>query len=107
MTLPGDWQVALLENFWPAMVRNVTDGKLPFQKACPARNWLCKQWAKNNPTRRLGIVSMRLPPQYRKQPVLEFSALVVGYLESGWYSSIEDIVDSIMKIATGKDKENN
>ena len=35
-SLPGDWQVALIEIAWPAMVQNVTLGQFTVLKQLPA-----------------------------------------------------------------------
>ena len=35
MTLSGDWQVALLEISWPALVCNVTEGEITVSKSVP------------------------------------------------------------------------
>ena len=35
VTLSGDWQVALLEIFWPALVRNITVGQITVSKIVP------------------------------------------------------------------------
>ena len=45
LTLVGDWQVTLLEISWPAMVRNVTEGKTTVSETCQTHKWHCKQWA--------------------------------------------------------------
>ena len=50
---------------------------------------------------------MRVPPQLRKEPALEIRTPEVGYIKAGCYSSIDDIMDAIMKSATKNDKEHN
>ena len=50
---------------------------------------------------------MRVPPQFRKKTALEFSTPEVRCMKAGCYSSIDDMMDAIMKSATRNDKENN
>ena len=53
------------------------------------------------------MISLRVPPQFRKEPALKFSAPEVRYIKAGCYSSIDDIMDAIMKSAKRNDKDNN
>ena len=106
MTLVGGWQVALLEISWPAMVRNVTEGKITVSKIVPSPQVALQAMSHIISSRRSGMVSMRVPPQFRKEPALEFSTSKVRYIKAGCYSSIDDIMDAIMKSATRNDKEN-
>ena len=48
---------------------------------------------------------MKVPRQFRKEPTIKFSTPEVRYIKAGCYSSIDDIMDAIMKSATGKSKE--
>ena len=107
MTLVGDWQVALLEISRPANVRNVTEGKITVSKSVPSTQVALHSMSHNASSRRPGMVSMRVPPQFRKKLALEFSTPEVRYKKAGCYSSIDDIMDAIMKSATRNDKENN
>ena len=106
MTLVGDWQVALLEISWPSMVRNVTEGKITVSKSVPIPQVALQAMSHNISSRRPGMVSMRVPPQFRKEPALGFSTPEVRYIKAGCYLSIDDIMDAIMKSATRNDKEN-
>ena len=47
---------------------------------------------------------MRVPRHFRKEPTMKFST-PVRYIKAGCYSSIHDIMDAIMKGATGHSKE--
>ena len=59
--------------------------------------------SKNIPSRRPGIVSMRVPRQFRaEKPALTFTAPEVRYIKPGCYSSIDDIMQAIVKSATMK-----
>ena len=106
MTLVGDWQVALLEICWPAMVRNVTEGKITVSKSMPSPQVALQGMSHIISSRRPRMVSMRVPPQFRKESALEFSTPEVRYIKAGCYSSIDDIMHAIMKSATRNDKEN-
>ena len=91
MTLSGDWQVALLEISWPALVCNVTEGKITVSKSVSSPKLPVHPSNQNFPSGRPGIVSMSTPE--------------VRYIKAGCYSSIDDIMDAILKSATGKSKE--
>ena len=106
MTLFGDWPVALLEILWPAMVRNVTEGKITVSKSVLSPQLALQAMSHIFSNRQPGKVSMRVPPQFRKEPTLEFSKLEVRYIKGGCYSSIDDMMDAIMKSAMRNDKEN-
>ena len=108
VTLSGDWQVALLEISWPAMVRNITDGQITVSKIVPRPKspQPHQSPSKNIPSRRPGVVSMRVPRQFRAvKPALTFTAPEVRYIKPGCYSSIDDIMDAIVKSATRNDNE--
>ena len=105
MTLVGDWQVALLEFSWPAMVRNVTEGKYTVSKGVPSPQVALQVMSHIISSRRPGMVSMKVPPQFRKELALEFSTPELRYIKADCYSSIDDIMDAIMKSATRNDKE--
>ena len=105
MTLSGDWHVALLEISWPALVCNVTEGKFTVSKSVPCPESPVYPTNQNFPSGRPGIDSMRVPRQFRKEPTMKFSTSEVRYIKAGCYSSIDDIMDAIMKSATGNRKE--
>ena len=105
MTLSGDWQVALLEISWPALVCNVTEGKITVSKSVPSPESPAHPTNESFPSGRSGIVSMRVPRPFRKEPTIKFSTPEVRYIKAGCYSSIDDIMDAIMKSATGKSKK--
>ena len=107
MTLSGDWQVALLEVSWPALVCNVTEGKITVSKSIPSPVSPVHPTNQNFPSGRPGIVSMRVPRQFRKEPTMKFSTAEVRYIKAGCYSSIDHIMDAIMKSATGNSKKKN
>ena len=104
-TLSGDWQVALLEISWPALVYNVTEGKITVSKSVPSPELPAHPTNQNFPSGRPGIVSLRVPRQFRKEPTMKFSTPEVRYIKAGCYSSIDGIMDAIMKSATGDSKE--
>ena len=89
------------------MVRNVTEGKITVSKSVPSPQVALQAMSHNVSSRRPGMVSMRVPPQFRKEPALEFSTPEVHYIKAGCSSSIDDIMDAIMKSAARKDKGNN
>ena len=103
--LSGDWQVALLEISLPALVCNVTEGKITVSKSVPSPESLVHPTNQTFPSGRPGIVSMRVQRQFRKGPTVKFSTPEVRYIKAGCYSSIDDIMDAIMKSATGNSKE--
>ena len=105
MTLSGDWQVALLEISWPVLVSNVTEGKITVSKSVPSPEAPVHPTNQNFPSGRPGIVSMRVPRQFRKEPTMKFSTPEVRYIKAVCYSSIDDIMDAIMKSATGNSKK--
>ena len=105
MTLSRDWQVALLENSWPALVCNVTEGKITVSKSVPSPESPVHPTSQNFPSGRPVIVSMTVPRQFKKEPTMKASTPEVRYIKAGWYSSIDDIMDAIMKSATGNSKE--
>ena len=47
---------------------------------------------------------MRVPQQFRKEPAMRFSPPEARYIKTGCYSSNGDIMDAIMKSATGNSK---
>ena len=108
VTLSGDWQLALLEVSWPALVRNITEGQITVSKTVPRPKSPPPHQlpSKNNPSRRPGVVSMRVPRQFRAvKPALTFIAPEVRYIKPGCYSSIDDIMEAIVKSATRNDNE--
>ena len=96
----------MLEISWPAMVRNVTEGKSTVSKSVPSPQVALQAMIHIISSRRPGMVSMRVPPQFRKEPALEFSTPELRYIKAGCYSSIDGIMDAIIKSATRNDKEN-
>ena len=109
VTLSGHWQVALLEISWPAMVRNITDGQITVSKIVPRPKSPPPHQSpsKNIPSRRPGVVSMRVSLQFRAvKPALTFTAPEVRYIKLGCYSSIDDIMEAIVKSATRNAKKN-
>ena len=56
MSLPGDWQVALVEIAWPAMIQNVTVGEFTVSKKLPAL-----PVEKNLRHHEHGLISMTVP----------------------------------------------
>ena len=107
MTLSGDWQVALLEISWPALVCNVTESKITVSKSVPSPESPVHPTNQNFPSGRPGIVSMRVLRQFRKEPTMKFSTPEVRYIKASCYSSIDDIMGAIIKSATGNSKEKN
>ena len=107
MIFSGDLQVALLEISWPALVCNVTEGKTTVSKSVPSPESPVHPNNQNFPSGRPGIVSMRVPRQFRKEPTMKFSTPEVRYIKAGCYSSIDHIMDAIMKSATGNSKIKN
>ena len=107
VTLVGDWQVALLQFSRPAMVRNVTEGKITISENVQSAQDALQAMSHNFSSRQRGMVSMRVPPQFRKLSALEFSTPQVRSTKAGCFSSIDDIMDAIMKSATRNDKQNN
>ena len=104
MTLVGDWQVALLELFWP-MVRNVTEKKIFISESVPSSQVALQAMSHNISSRRPGMASMRALPHFRKEPALEFSTPELRYIKATRFSSIDNIMDAIIKKATRNDKE--
>ena len=105
MILSGDWQVALLDISWPALVCNVTEGKITVSKSFPSPDSPVHPTNHNFPSGRPGIVSMRVPRQFRIEPAMKFSTPEVRHIKAGCYSSIDDIMEAIMKSATGNSYE--
>ena len=105
MTLSGDWQVAFLEILWPALVCNVTEGKITVSKSVSSPESPVCPTNKNFPSGRPGILSMRVPRQFRKEPAMKFGTPEVRHIKAGCYSSIDDIMDGIMKKTTGNRKD--
>ena len=108
VTLSGDWQVALLEIFWPAIVRNITEGQITVSKIVPLPKSPppYQSPSKNIPSRRPGVVSKRVPRQFGAvKPALTFTAAEVRYMKPGCYSFIDDIMEAIVKSATRNDNE--
>ena len=102
VTLSGDWQVALLEISWPAMVRNITEGQISVSKILPRPKSPPPHQSpsKNIPGRPPGVVSMRVHRQFRAvKPALTLTAPEVRYIKPGCYSSIDDIMEAIVKSA--------
>ena len=108
VTFSGDWQVALLEISWPALVRNITEGQITVSKIVPRPKSPPPHQSpsKNIPSRRPGVVSMRVPRQFRAvKPALTFTAPEVRYIKPGCYSSVDDVMDAIVRSATRNDNE--
>ena len=82
MTLSGDWQVALLEISWPALVCNVTEGKITDSKSVPSPESPVHPTNKKFLSGQPGIVSMRGPRQFRKEPTMKFSTPEVRYIKA-------------------------
>ena len=101
MSLSGDWQVALLEIGWPALACNVTEGKITVSKSTPSPDSPVHPTNQFFPSGRPGIVSMRVPRQFRIEPAMKFSTPEVRHRKAGCYSSLDDIMDAIMQNATG------
>ena len=103
------WRLAggFAEISWPALVCNVTEGKITVSKSVPSPESPVHPTNQNFPSGRPGIVSMRVPRQFRKEPTMKFSTPEVRYIKAGCYSSIDHIMDAIMKSATGNSKEKN
>ena len=99
--------MALLEISWPALVCNVTEGKITVSKSVPSPESPVHPTNQNFPSGRPGNVSMRVPRQFRKEPTMKFSTPEVSYIKAVCYSSIDDIMDAIMKSATGNSKKRN
>ena len=105
MTLSGDRQVALLEIPWPALVCNVTEGKITVSKRIPSPESPVYPTNQNFPSGWPGIVSMGVPRQFRKEPAMKFGTPEVRYIKAGCYSSVDDIKDAIMECTTGNSNE--
>ena len=100
--------MAVLEISWPAMVRNITEGQITVSKIAPRPKSPPPHQlpSKITPSRRPGVVSMRVPPQFRVvKPALTFTAPEVRYIRPSCYSSIDDIMEAIVKNATRNDNE--
>ena len=105
--LTGDWQVASLEIYWPALVRKITAGQITVPKsvARPRSTPPHQSPSKIISNRRPGFVSMRIPRESREiKPALTFTAPEVNFFKPGCYSSVVDIIKAIVKSAT-KNKE--
>ena len=86
LTLFGVWQVALLEISLPAMVRIITEGQITVSKIVsrPKSPPPHQSTSKNIPSRRPGVVSMRVPRQSRAvKAALTLTAPEVRYIKSG------------------------
>ena len=108
VTLSGDWQVALLTISWPAMVCNVTEGQTTVSKIVlrPKSLPSHESPSKNIASRRPGVVSVRVPRQFRAvKAALTLTAPEVRYIKPGCYSSIDDIMEAIVKSAARNDNE--
>ena len=103
MTLSRDWQVALLEILRQALVCDVTAGKISVSRSVPSPESPVYPTNHNLSSGRSGIVLMRVPRQFRKEPAMKFSTPEVRYMKAGCYSSIDDI----MKSATQNSNEKN
>ena len=73
MTLSGDWRVALLDIWWPALVCNVTEGKITVSRSVPNPVLPVHPTNQNFPSGRPGIVSLRVQRQFRKKPAMKIS----------------------------------
>ena len=105
MTLSGEWQLALLEVWWPAMVCIVTEGKLTVSESVPSP--VSPVYSTNQifPSGRPGIVLMRMLPQFRKESPMNYSTPEVHTLHRNrLLLSVGDIMDAIMKSATRNSK---
>ena len=94
--LPGEWQVALVELSWPAMIRNVTEGQITVSKSLDTPK---ASSTLQNPRRSTGLVSMTVPKAFRSSNV-QFTAKETKQIKTGCYSSIDSILKSIFKTAT-------
>ena len=103
MTLTGDWQVALLEFFWLATVRNNIEGKITVSKSVVGPQLALRAMSHIIPSRRPRTVSMRVPQHFRKEPALEVSKSEACFMKSSCYSFFDDILESAKK----NDKGNN
>ena len=95
MSLPGDWQVALVEIAWPAMVQNVTLGQFTVSKQLPA-----SPKEKNSRHHKPGLISMTVPSGFIQLP--KYSSPVTLRLKPGCYPSVDSIMKAITKAAMGK-----
>ena len=93
--LPGEWQVALVELSWPAMIRNVTDGQITVSKSIDTPQASTQQ----NPTRSTGLVSMTVPRAFRSSTV-QFTAPETKQIRTECNASIDSIMKAIFKTAT-------
>ena len=90
------------------MVRNVTEGQITVSKNVPRPKSPPPHQSPNKsiPSRRRGVVSMRVFQQFRAaKPALMFNAPEARYMKPGCYSSIDDINEAIVKSATRNDNE--
>ena len=95
MSLPGDWQVALVEIAWPAMVQNVTVGEFTVSKKVPALP--VEKYPKHH---KHGLISMTVPSALTQIP--NYSEPVTLCIKPGCYPSVDAIMKAIMKAALGK-----
>ena len=89
---------------WPAIVCSVTEGKITVSKSVPSPESQVS-YKRNIPNRRPGIVSLKVPWQFRKELAIEFSTPEVRYIKAGCQSSVDDTSDAMKKIASGNSKE--
>ena len=85
MTLSGGWQLASREISWPALVCNVTEGKITVSKSVPSPESPVHPSNRNFQSGRPGIVSMGMPRQFRKESALKFSETEVRYIKAGFF----------------------
>ena len=97
MSLPGDWQVALVEIAWPTMVQNVTLGQFTVSKQLPT-----SPNEKKPRHHKPGMISMTVPSGFSKLP--KYSSPVTLRIKPGCYASVDSIMKAITKSALGKKK---
>ena len=95
MSSPGDWQVALVEIAWPAMIQNVTVGEFTVSKKVPALSVEKYPWHHKH-----GLISMAVPSALTQIP--NYSEPVTLCIKSGCYPSVDSKIKAIMKAALGK-----
>ena len=94
-SLPGDWQVSLVEIAWPAMIQNVTVGEFTVSKKVPALS--VEKYPRHH---KHGLISMAVPSALTQIP--SYSEPVTLCIKSGCYPSVDSIMKAIMKAALGK-----
>lgn len=93
--LTGEWQVALVEISWPAMVRNVIDGQIEVSKILDTPQPPNVQSPKRSSS---GLVSRSLPRVFRSSTI-QFTPPETRQIKSGCYPSIDSIMKAIVKSA--------